>query len=319
MMRNNQKYRKLFEPRLEGFEVFGGGEQAQAWCPFHPDKGGAKKGFNVNLKTGLWHCYSCLAGGSAQKFLDLLGVEGYEPDTEYSRLSDLAGELRNDIESIDKKEMGYPPHFNFVVKGDDSLIGRKAYEYLIARGMTDESIMMYRIGYCHDGRYSGRLIIPTLNEDDGVDYFVARSFYIASGPPYINPGNSEFYKHKSEVLFNYCQACTKTHLVICEGVFDAIAVGPNAVAIFGKTISPKQEKLIRLSKSINITVALDGDAHREAITLAHKLTGYGRQISVAHFLPDSDPGSLERLELAKCLQSAEPVTLSQTINSLLNG
>jgi DNA primase len=48
------------------------GKQSTCHCPFHDDK---QKSFSVNLKTGLWHCFSGCGGGNAiqycQKHYDL--------------------------------------------------------------------------------------------------------------------------------------------------------------------------------------------------------------------------------------------------------
>jgi len=307
------KYYSLFEHHLDGFEPFTGNKQAQAFCPFHDDKGSSKKGFNVNLETGLWYCYSGCGGGTAGQFVNRLGLDEFIPDTDYDRVIELVDVLRSDIEQIDKGDMGYPDGFKFVTGTDDSVIGKKAFEYLLERGLSVEQLITLRIGYCYTGRYRGRIIVPILDEEGHVEYFVARAFFMASGPPYLNPSNKSGYKTKQDVLFNYHIAKSKSQIVLCEGVFDAIAVGPQGVCIFGKSLSPLQGKMLRASDAKTIVIALDEDAKQPAIELAYEMRGFGKQIKFAMLPSGHDPGDMDRMTLAKCIINAESVGLSNVI------
>ena len=312
------KYRLLYEKHLDGFEVFSGGKQAQAWCKFHDDRG-TKKGMNINLETGLFFCYSCGAKGNAAQFAQKMGVEDFTLQVDYNQLTTLADELREEVGNIDINEMNYPESFKFITGVENSLIGKKALEYITEkRGLSIESVLRLKIGYCFKGPYSGRIIIPTLDEKGRVEYFVGRSF-LFNDVPYKNPRNDEAGKGKTQVLFNYHEAKTKRQIIICEGVFDAIATGMSAVAVFGKTLSSAQCQLLRQTQTEEFIVLLDGEAQEEAQALAQILAGYGRTVRVAQLPQDEDPDSIDRLALTSYIKNAKPVTLSNTIEAIVNG
>jgi DNA primase len=47
--------------------------------------------------------------------------------------------------------------------------------YLSQRGVTRKEIIKWKIGYCSEGDYRNRVIIPSFNKDGFVNYYVARS------------------------------------------------------------------------------------------------------------------------------------------------
>lgn len=310
------RFRALFEQHLEGFEVFSNGTQAQAFCPFHDDVGSSKKGFNVNLLTGKWYCYSCQMGGGVQKFSRLVGVKDYEPDVEYERLDGIEDLLRDEVKELKPSWLNYPEGFSFVTGKEDGVVGKAACKYLLDRGLTIPQIMRYRIGYCYVGRYKGRIIVPTLDEEERVQYFVARTFLHAE-VPYLNPSNS-IVRGKTEVLFNYQNARSMSQIVICEGVFDAIAVGPNAVAVFGKTISAQQANLLAEAGPKEVVVALDGDAYPQAMEMGQILASYGLEVRVARLPREADPASLNRLDLSRYLQEAKAIGTKEILEAKLS-
>jgi hypothetical protein len=59
--------------------------------------------------------------------------------------------------------------------------------YLSQRGITIKQIVKYNIGYCKDGLYSRRVIIPSYNSDGQLNYFVSRSYYPDEKMKYKNP------------------------------------------------------------------------------------------------------------------------------------
>ena len=312
------RYRALFEQHLDGFEVFSNASQAQAFCPFHDDVGTDKKGFNVNLLTGKWYCYSCQKGGTAQTFMRLLQIKDYEPTVDYDQLETLEEMLRDEVKSLRPTWLNYPEGFSFITGKEDGILGKGASRYLIEeRNLTLRQILEYRIGYCYKGYYRGRVIIPTLDDSGQVLYFVARSFLKGVKVPYLNPSN-EIATGKTEVLFNYQNACTLSQIVVCEGVFDAMAVGQNGVAVFGKTISSQQANLLVTANPKEIIVALDGEAYQEALDIGKVLDSYGLPVRVAHLPGEEDPASLTRMELSRCLLEAKPMNVRNVLESKLS-
>ena len=115
--------------------------------------------------------------------------------------------------------------------------------------------MKWKIGYCDDGRFGGRVIIPSFNNDGNINYFIARSY-----------GSSEKIPHpaaEKDIIFNQLSIDWDSPVTLVEGVFDAIVAGENAIPILGSTL---REHQIISSTAINDTpvyLALDEDARKK--------------------------------------------------------
>lgn len=106
-----------------------------------------------------------------------------------------------------------------------------------------------------------RVFIPVF-ADTKLVYWQARDVYgMEDTPPYyISRGGKKS-------LFNFDMASKAPFMVICEGVFDAVTVGTNAVALFGKSLTPIQiDQLCKYRRPV--VVALDPDEPGQEATPA---------------------------------------------------
>lgn len=114
---------------------------------------------------------------------------------------------------------------------------------------------------------------------------------------------------KSQYLYNLDAALHYDGIVICEGITDVWKVGPDAVALFGKTMSPAQLKLLSMVWSFYgcATVLLDADAYEDAVRIARTLEkdekAFPRGVRVAR-LPKGDPGDYAEEELSHFIEEA---------------
>ena len=74
------------------------------------------------------------------------------------------------------------------------------------------------------------IIIPTYDEDGILNYFTARSFEKEPYVKYRNPSVSRDII-PNEHLINW-----RLPIIICEGLFDAIAIKRNAIPLLGKNL-----------------------------------------------------------------------------------
>lgn len=174
--------------------------------------------------------------------------------------------------------------------------------YCRRRGITHADVHAFSIGWCSDGRYGGRLVFPVFEGGDLV-YWQARAMwekhehsgqgkYVKS----LNPPKIDEYAAGSEsVLFNLDRAAQYPRVCITEGPIDAIHVGSDAVATFGKKLYPVQlGKLLRAGVTA-IDIMWDGPsttepqgAWCEMWDAAFQLDGIFDVRLV--FLPGGDPG-----------------------------
>jgi DNA primase len=118
-------------------------------------------------------------------------------------------------------------------------------------------------------------------------------------PKYYNaPG-----MRKGQLLYNYDQALRQPLVVVVEGVTDVWRVGPAGVALFGKSASPEQARLLAAGwHGKPVVVLLDADAADEAEKVRRQVAALHPEQVVVVTLPDGlDPGSCPRDELWKYL------------------
>ena len=99
-------------------------------------------------------------------------------------------------------------------------------------------------------------------------------------PKYINPPWP-----KGDSLWN-AEALKCNHVVICEGVFSAIAVGDNAIALCGKAANDNQLERIVNARPEYIMIMLDADALDYSYEMGNQLKylGYEGTIQVQEMM-----------------------------------
>ena len=146
-----------------------------------------------------------------------------------------------------------------------------ALRYLYKRGITKDDILKWKIGYCSDGEYAGRVVVPSFNENGYANYFIARS-YGDAWPRYKNPPASR------DIIFNELYVNWDEDLVIVEGVFDAIKAG-NAIPLLGSTLRENSALFQAIVKNgRRVFLALDEDASKKARSIARLLLKYGVEV-----------------------------------------
>jgi len=141
--------------------------------------------------------------------------------------------------------------------------GSPAAHYLSKRGFGRFEINEYRLVEQPD-RY--RIVIPSYR-DNLIDFWVSRT-YINESPKYLNPKGAS----RRFALFGYDQAKGASRVVICEGVFSAMAARQAteipAVAAYGKLVAAEQVKILLSLRPKEFIIAFDSDADSEAMMLA---------------------------------------------------
>ena len=178
---------------------------------------------------------------------------------------------------------------------------KNAIHYLTNRGITIFDIIKYRIGYCENGEYAGKIIIPSYNSAGQLNYFVSRAFY-----------KNDKFKHKNpkiskdiigfEMFINWAEP-----IILCEGSFDAIAIKRNAIPLFGKIIQPALQKKIIEERVRNIYICLDADALKNAIQIAERFMGEGLNVYFIE-LQDEDASELGFKKITEILADTDVLT-----------
>ena len=292
------------------------GDNYAFWSPF-VNHHKPKLEINIKLNSNAdnpWHCWiSDEKGKSIRSLFRKLKVSKEVWDAHNSifkrkyRYSNLPNSENNGKTELVQLPKEYIPLW----KPSTSVIRKHALSYLTRRGVTSAEVLKYQIGYCEEGIYKHKIIVPSYNENGMLNYFVGRSFYDTT------------FKHKNpdvskdvvgfEMFVNW-----DLPIVICEGVFDAIAVRMNSIPLFGKSPQSELRKKI-ISKGVkSVYLALDSDAFKNSLRFAESLMNNGVGVHIVE-LKDSDPSDMGFKTINEKIKNTELLSLRKLMEYKLLG
>ena len=258
-------------------------------------------------KENPWHCWVCEAKGKTIKSL-FKSVKA--PANKVAELNMIIVPGKHEVKQ-NNEILTLPKEFislSNITPLDKvtALEAKRALIFLKKRGITQEDIIKYNIGFCNDGPYKDRVIIPSYDETTSLNYFIARAFI--DGPTkYKNPPIDAKSAIGWELYINW-----DAPIILVEGIFDALTVKRNVVPLFGKLIHEKlMKKLVRSSVN-RIYIALDPDAIKNALKHAEMLMSYGKEV----FLVELDGKDMSEMGFAKsleCLEHTQPLNFNKLI------
>ena len=277
------------------------------WSPFITHH---KRKLQINTQTGKWHCWVSNVGG--RNFFQLFKKVSATKE-QFDELVELVGENKfYKVKEEDKKNIvKLPDDFKPLWNGNDGIVKRHALTYLYKRGITDEDIIKYNIGYCDSGLYSNRIIVPSYDSNGRLNFFVGRDFYSSKMKYKNSPTSKDIIGF--EIFINWDEP-----IILCEGVFDAMAFKRNAIPLFGKTV-PKslQKKIIEFGVK-TLYLALDNDAMSDTIKITEMFLSEGIDVKIM-VLKDKDPSELGFEKLLKSIQTTSTTKFSDLMKYKLKG
>ncbi|OIO46425.1 MAG: DNA primase [Parcubacteria group bacterium CG1_02_39_15] len=256
--------------RLDIIEVIGSyiklhkaGANYRALCPFHSEK---TPSFFVSPARQIWHCFGCLRGGDIFGFVK--EIEGVEFGDALRILAQRAGvELKKQTPEYAKWRSERERLYEicelttkfFEKQLEESKVGKEAKKYLLSRGIAEESIRKWRLGYSPDvwqslsdfltsknykkeeieraglsiksekgsfyDRFRGRIVFPIFDLNSQVVGFSGRVFKSPDTAKYVNTPSTLLYD-KSRILYGLDKAKVavrkKDLCILVEGNTDVI-------------------------------------------------------------------------------------------------
>lgn len=263
-------------------------------CPFCHHR---RNKFSVNTDRGIYHCWHC---GSKGRVTNLFKKIGASPSLikELQRLLAHSVSSKHTEEDGDGRILTLPDGFKPLWRPEETLEYKRVLSYLKNRGISGYDILRYQMGYVTEGDYSGRIIVPSYDKNNTLNYFVARDVFPDSSMKYKNPPTS-----KNVVMFEN-QINWNLPVVLCEGVFDAIAIRRNAIPLLGKDISNKLLAALVGNGVETVYVTLDKDAELDALKIEQTLTNYGMDVRMVN-LNGKDPSELGFEESWRCIERGQ--------------
>lgn len=290
---------KYISNRFAGLRLDANKTNAKINCPFCGD---TRYRMYVRLSKPIAHCFNCNYSAKFFKF-----VTDYENAGSYIETYTILADFMTDEPAIvgaglssigeDKRlvsSMDLPEEFKPITSGfADSYWAR---QYITSRGFRVEYAALYGIGYCTEGTYQNRVIIPTYKQRE-LAYFIGRDYTGGSGTRRVLHSETARYPN---AVFNLDQASLYPTIFVSEGWADAMSFGTNGTALNGKAINPAQAASIASAKK-PVVVVLDSDAVFESVGVAKTILEYGDKVFLVA-LPEGDPNDLYRKgKLTDCI------------------
>ena len=314
-------------------------------CPFHNEK---SPSFSVSPQKQMYYCFGCGEGGNVFTFI--MKYENYTftealklladragvslPEIEYSNEAKIQAEMKTQILAVNNEAGKY---FHYMLKQDK---GRGAYEYLTNRGLTNEVITKFGLGY--SSKYSGalyaymkekgfednvlketglftyeetgvkdkfwnRVMFPIMDVNNRVIGFGGRVMGEAK-PKYLNsPETKVFDKSRNLYGLNYARTSRKTNILLCEGYMDVISLHQagfnNAVAALGTSFTSGHASLIkRYTEEVILTFDSDEAGVKAALRAIPILKSVGISVKVLDMTPYKDPDDFMKAQGIEAFQ-----------------
>ncbi|MBA3867475.1 MAG: DNA primase, partial [Solirubrobacterales bacterium] len=293
-------------------------------CPFHDER---TPSFSVEPQEKLYHCFGCGVGGDVIKFIeekegvgfaeavellaDRYGVE-IEREQEDPRAEAKRQQKRRLEQLLDRTAAYYAGYLW------DSEEAGKAREYLAERGLGEEALRAFGVGYApsawdkilvrgqqagfnvrelaqvglvqknRDGReydrFRSRIMFPIRDRRGRTLGFGGRAMRSEQGAKYVNTAETDFF-HKSQLLYGADLAkaaiAKAARAVVVEGYTDVLALHQAGIeeAVGVMGTAITGEQVATLSGMVEeVVLALDADSAGQEAMLRAQRVAAGRKM-----------------------------------------
>lgn len=281
------------------------GTQAVYFCNFCHHH---KRKMEVNLESGLYHCWVCnQRGKSFGSLFRKLRAPKHLRDKLVAITGDIRANLKTEEEEKEPEGVVLPEEFKPLHKKHTGFEYKTAMRYLASRNVTMDDIVRHNIGFCETGAYKNRIIIPSYDREYNLNFYVSRLYQDYSHrPPYKNcPYPRDIVGFESFVNYDL-------PINIVEGAFDAFAVRFNVVPLFGKYMSKRLVISLIENKVERVNMILDNDAIKDALKNAIRLSSYGIGV---HFvkLNGKDPSKIGFEAVHKLIRDSKKMNVKERV------
>lgn len=230
------------------------------------DGGDGKGNLEINYSKHIFKCWACAetlgTHGALGKLFDKYATKKQKKLYELIKPEELKQEEKK------KVRLRLPEGFTKFKDSNPRFIPHiEAYKYLQSRGVTDDIIEKYGLGYTVTGEFAYRIIIPSYNSENQLNYFVGRA-WVSRKMKYKNPTSVP----KDEIIFNEKLIDWDEDIYLVEGAFDSFFL-ENSLVMLGKKMSDLIFETLYAKANGNIIICLDNDAWKDALKLYHTLNG----------------------------------------------
>ena len=303
-------------------------------CPFHNEK---TPSFSVTPSKEMFYCFGCHKGGSVIRFIQ--DYENYSFQEAVQMLAKRAGiALPEETQETDaqrarsrKKEQLLKIHKlagTWYYYNLHSEAGKAGMSYLAGRGLSEEIIRRFGLGYA--GKYAdslyrflkeqgfndellsesglmnrdpkkglydrfwNRIMFPIMDINNRIIGFGGRVMGDAK-PKYLNSPESDiFNKRRNLYGLNIARKSREKTLILCEGYMDVISLHQagfsNAVASLGTSLTTEHVTLLkRYTQEVILSYDSDDAGRNAALRAIPMLRDQGVAVRILRLSPYKDP------------------------------
>jgi DNA primase len=230
------------------------------------DDGDGKGNLEINYIRHVYKCWACSETYGTHGPLGKL-LDGYATKQQ-KKVYNLIKPDEFKQEEKKRNKLRLPEGFITFKDSNPRFIPHiEAYRYLQSRGITDEMIERYKIGYTVTGDFAYRIIIPSYDLQGNLNYFVGRA-WVSKKMKYKNPASVP----KDEIIFNEHLIDWDKDIYLVEGAFDSFFLD-NPLVMLGKKMSKLILETLYNKANGNIVICVDGDAWADGLRMYHELNG----------------------------------------------
>ena len=282
------------------------GHDSVCLCPFHSEK---TPSCHIYSDTQSFYCFGCGAGGSVIQFIMLMEHLDFPesvrflaqragiamPEDSYSSASDTKQRLLE----INREAARF---YRDILISDK---GAEGWNYLRERGLSENTIRKYGLGYAPDDwstlkshmlakgcseqelldaallsrsqkgntydKFRHRVMFPIIDRRGNIIGFGGRTLEPDAPAKYLNSDETAvFHKRSSLFSLNFAKNTKEKYLILCEGYMDVISLNQagfdSAVATLGTAITPEQARLMR-QYCEQVVISYDSDSAGQKATM----------------------------------------------------
>lgn len=322
------------------------GDKWWGCCPFHGEK---TPSFNLDAQRNLFYCFGCGKGGSIITFIEEIEHLSFVEAIEFIakkigfrlqyELEDANFQKNNKKEELLNLYAKVARLFHTILTKQPQ--GKEAYSYLKMRGITDETIESFQLGYAPKNRlwlhaflqkksyhasflatsglfsqkypkiafFYDRIMFPICDRYGATIAFGGRKMRGEDVAKYINSKDMEQYK-KGANLFAFSQALQEIRkqkcVILCEGYMDVIAYHQAgikyAVAPLGTALTEVQAQFLKnLCDLFYLSFDSDKAGQKATERAILMLRKIGAEVYVIDIKDEKDPADILKNEGAQAL------------------
>ena len=306
-------------------------------CPFHREK---TPSFSVEPTKQIFYCFSCSKGGGVFQFISLIEkldfIESVRLLADRAKIQLPEGDDEEQIEKARQKHEIMEVNLQaarFFYEVLNSPQGEAARNYLIKRGLSENTVRKFGLGYAPEewngllkyllskgfsepvalksglalkgknggfyDRFRERIMFPIFDIRGNVIAFGGRVMD-NSMPKYMNsPETMVYSKGKHLYALNFAKNSGEKRLIVVEGYMDVISLHQsgiiNTVASLGTAMTDSQGRILK-KYAEEVVISYDADTAGQAATIRglDLLNGIGCNVKVLTVPDGKDPDEYVR-------------------------